>query len=231
MTVAAVIVAGGRGERFGSPDGKQLALLAGRPMLAWTVSAFEACPEVDVIVIVAHPARVAAYADACASPKVTAAVAGGETRQESVAAGLAELPPNVGTVAVHDGARPLITPETIAAAFALLESDDAAAGVVVGHPVFDTLKRVSGEDAVEATVDRSGLWAAQTPQVFRLPVLLDAYERAAADAFSGTDDASLVERAGGRVRMMCGPRDNLKVTVPEDLAFAEAVLRARGRVS
>ncbi len=228
MTVAAVIVAGGTGERFGSPHGKQLAEVAGRPVLSWSVGAFEACDLIDAIVVVADPGRVAEYAEAARTRKTVAVVPGGETRQRSVSAGLAALPPGVEVVVVHDGARPLVTPETIAGALRALEGRPGLAGVVVGHPQYDTVKRVAGHDEVLETVDRSGLWIAQTPQVFGIEALRAAYESASAEGYMGTDDASLVERAGGRVMMVRGPRENIKVTVPEDLLIAEAVLKARG---
>lgn len=227
MSAFAIVVAGGTGERFGSASGKQLAEVADRPVVAWAVAAFEACPGIDGIVVVAHPDRLQSYAEAVASPKVVAVVAGGATRQESAAAGLAEVPADAVFVAVHDGARPLVTPAVIAEALRVLEEDESSDGVVVGHPVFDTLKRVEG-DAVRATVDRDGLWVAQTPQVFRTAALRKAYRTAEADGFLGTDDASLVERVGGRVRMVTGPRENIKVTVAEDAAVVDAILRARG---
>jgi 2-C-methyl-D-erythritol 4-phosphate cytidylyltransferase len=228
VSVAAVIVAGGVGERFGAPGGKQLAMVCGKPVVAWSAAAFDACERVDHVVLVAHPERLEEYAAALPAAKLRASVPGGATRQDSVEAGLEALPDGVDVVAVHDGARPLVTPETIARALDALSSDRDLAGVVVGHPQFDTVKRVFAENEVGATVDRNGLWAAQTPQVFRLGVLREAYRRAAADGFVGTDDSSLVERIGGRVRMLRGPRENIKVTVPEDLIVVEAVLGSRG---
>lgn len=228
MTVAAIIVAGGTGERFGSAAGKQLAEAAGRPLLSWSVAAFERCSSVDAIIVVAHPDRLEEYAAAVHGDKLLGVVAGGETRQDSVANGLAAIPGGADVVAVHDGARPLVVPETIASAVALLGEDGDLDGAVVGHPMFDTVKRTTPDGTVIGTLDRSDLWVVQTPQVFRARVLRDAYARASAEGFSGTDDASLVEHAGGRVRMVTGPRENIKVTVAGDLAVVEAVLRARG---
>jgi 2-C-methyl-D-erythritol 4-phosphate cytidylyltransferase len=233
VTVAAVIVAGGVGERFGAPAGKQLAEAAGAPLLSWTLRAFEACGEVDDVVLVTHPDRVALYATEAVEPyalrKVVAVVGGGIRRQDSVAAGLAALPPATSIVAVHDGARPLVTPPTIASAVAALAADETLDGVVVGHPVFDTLKDVTPDLLVATTVDRTRLWVAQTPQVFRRDALVSAFAAAEDEGYTGTDDASLVERAGGRVLMFEGPRDNIKVTVAEDLAAVRAVLDARER--
>jgi 2-C-methyl-D-erythritol 4-phosphate cytidylyltransferase len=236
MSVTAVIVAGGRGERFGSAEGKQLAKVAGRPLLSWSVAAFDACELVDAIVLVAHPDRIAEYREAARSGKLHAVVAAGETRQESVANGLAAVPEATDVVAVHDGARPLVTPETVRHALSVLAAHPELAGAVVGHPMIDTVKRVGGRstqdcgpDIVARTVHRHGLWVAQTPQVFRLDPLREAYAQANARRFLGTDDSQLVERAGGRVKMVRGSRDNIKVTVPEDLVIVEAVLQARKR--
>lgn len=225
---AAVVVAGGSGERFGRPGGKQLAEVAGLPLVAHTLRAFDACEAVGAVVLVCHPDRIEDYrreaVEAPAVRKVVAVVAGGGTRRASVAAGLAALPAACTQVAVHDGARANIHPGSIAEAFDALDADPALDGAVVGHPAYDTVKEVGEEGLVTGTPDRSRLWIAQTPQVFRLPALLRAHERAREDGFEGTDDASLVERIGGRVRMVEGSRWNLKVTVPEDLAVMETLL-------
>ena len=231
---AAVIVAGGEGERFGDPRGKQLALVAGLPVLAHTLRAFQRCEAVDVIVVVTHPDRVEAYAEAigpAGAGKVVAVVPGGATRTASVAAGLAALPAGCLAVAVHDGARAAVTPDTIAASFTSLFADPLLDGVVVGHPAFDTIKEASEVGRIVSTPDRSRLWIAQTPQTFRLDALLRAHERAAAEGFQGTDDAALVERCGGVVAMLEGPRWNIKVTVPEDLVVLSALLAEREKAA
>ncbi len=227
MTVSAIIVAGGVGERFGREGGKQLATVVGAPVLAHTLEAFESASAVDDVIVVVHPERVAEFAAQVAGfDKVGGIVAGGDTRQASVAAGLEVLTADADVVVVHDGARPLVTPEVIDAAIALLR-DGGVDGVVVGHPAYDTIKRVDSDGAVIATEDRSTLWVAQTPQVFRSETIRVAYAAAEEEGFLGTDDASLVERDGGRVVMLLGPRDNLKVTVPEDLLVVERVLESR----
>lgn len=228
---AAIIVAGGSGERFGHSEGKQLAVVAGRPVLAWTVEAFGRAPEIDLIVVVCPESRSAEYRAALDTPgqgtgsSVTFAPSGA-TRQDSVASGLAVLPATVSIVAVHDGARPLVTPELIGLAVDALAQDATADGAVVGHAVVDTVKVISSGAIVE-TPDRSTLWAAQTPQVFRRGPLVSAYEAAARDGFVGTDDSSLLERVGARVVLVDGPRDNVKVTHAEDLAIVEQVLARR----
>lgn len=229
---AAIIVAGGSGERTGLGNGKQLALLGGRPVLQHTVAAFDACAAIDEIVVVVHPDRVDEYravaVDPVGSGKIAAVVAGGETRQASVAAGLAAVSTSADVVCVHDGARPLITPDVIADALQMLHATPELAGVVVGHPAYDTLKSVDAGAGITGTLDRSRIWVAQTPQVFRAQSLRAAYAAAEADGFVGTDDASLVERMGDALAMVAGPRDNVKITVPEDVLLVEQMLKARG---
>lgn len=227
--VAAVIVAGGTGERLGLASGKQLAVLGERPVLAWTVETFCGVPSVEFLVVVCPPDRVEEYgreAVEAVGPSIPVlVVAGGQTRQESVAAGIAEVPVEYAVIVVHDGARPLVEVDTVQRCVQALLAGDFD-GVVVGHPSVDTLKLVDG-DRITHTPPREAYWAVQTPQAFRSAALRAAHAAAAIDGFVGTDDASLVERAGGDVRVIEGPRDNIKITLPEDLAFAEAVLRHR----
>lgn len=228
---AAIIAAGGTGERSGLSSGKQLALVLGRPVLSHTLAAFVACDDIDEIVVVATPSRLDEYLESVPelhSEKVCAIVAGGETRQASVAAGVAEVSASADVILVHDGARPLISPELISAVTNALLTDPSRVGLVVGHPAYDTLKRVDRDRVIVETPDRTVVWAAQTPQVFRAAALREAYEAAALGGYSGTDDASLVERMGGTVAMFPGPRDNIKVTVPEDLLVVERLLALRG---
>jgi 2-C-methyl-D-erythritol 4-phosphate cytidylyltransferase len=128
---------------------------------------------------------------------------------------------------VHDGARAAVTPDTIAATFAALQADPSIDGVVIGYHALDTIKEADDDGRVVSTPDRSRLWVAQTPQTFRLRSLLEAHERAALEGFEATDDSALVERFGGVVAMLEGPRWNIKVTVPEDIAVLEALLCTR----
>lgn len=213
-----------------APGGKQLAVVAGHPVLWWTLRAVAASPHLSEIVVVSHPDRVGEYVDAAIAPlglgERVRVVPGGNTRQDSVAQGLRAVSADSEFVVVQDGARPLLTPQMIADVLEPLIADAGWAGAVVGYPAVDTLKLVEGAQAV-ATPDRSQYWAVQTPQAFRAEALHSAYAAAAAEGFVGTDDASLVERVGGRVTLVQGPRDNLKVTVPEDLLFVEAALRFR----
>lgn len=218
-----IIVAAGRSERMGGID-KVFAQLMGRPLLVWTLTAFKKCDEIDGIVIVAAPESVGRMHDFVAEwrfPKVAAIVAGGATRQESVRAGL-EAAAEAGIVAVHDGARPLVTPEMITEGIAIARESGAA---LCGVPSRDTVKQAAGEPPVVAeTTDRARTWIAQTPQVFARALLLDAHTRATATA---TDDAGLVEATGHAVRLYEGSAWNLKVTTQEDLIVAEALLRER----
>ena len=231
--VCAIIVAGGCGQRFGRAEGKQLVNVAGKPLMTWSVAAFDRSELVQHIVVVAPGERTAQMRARAVDPygfetPVTFAAAGA-TRQDSTRAGLAAVPAGMDIVAVHDSARPLIRTETIDAALLALEADPELDGVVCGQPAIDTLKRVDADGGQRfcATPDRSLFWTVQTPQVFRTAALRRAFELADAEGFVGTDDSSLVERAGGAVAGFNSPRDNLKVTVPEDLAVVEALLRAR----
>jgi 2-C-methyl-D-erythritol 4-phosphate cytidylyltransferase/2-C-methyl-D-erythritol 2,4-cyclodiphosphate synthase len=218
---AAVVVAAGRGARFGGD--KLSRPLRGRPVLHWTLTAFEACPAIDTITLVVseenREAAAALVADA-GFPRVAAVVVGGAERQESVFRGLRAAPP-AALVAVHDGARPLISPTLIARCVEAAAEHGAAAPAL---PVVDTLKRTDPEGRMRETVDRRPLRAIQTPQVFQWPLLWEAHETAARDGFAGTDDASLVERLGHPVFAVPGDPRNLKITTPEDLALAEALL-------
>jgi 2-C-methyl-D-erythritol 4-phosphate cytidylyltransferase len=136
------------------------------------------------------------------------------------------VPQDTEIVLVHDGARPLVTPQMVAATIAAIDADPAAAGAVIGQPAVDTLKLALG-DHVESTPDRSRYWAVQTPQTFRAAAMRAAFALAEADGFLGTDDAAVVEHAGEKVLLVEGSRDNIKVTVAEDIALVEATLAFR----
>ena len=226
----AVIVAGGSGERFGDPRGKQFVELCGLPLMCWSIMAFDRAASVARIVVVCAPDRADEVEGdvlsrlSLAKPVVLAA--SGATRQDSVRSGLEKAPRDLDFVAVHDAARPLVETEQIEACIAAVREDRALAGAILAARSIDTLKLVEGETII-ATPDRSFYWAAQTPQVFRTPRLVAAHRSAVRDGYQGTDDASLVERLGGRVRVVESTRDNIKITLPEDLAIAEATLMTR----
>lgn len=226
----AVIVAGGVGERFGYARGKQFVNLCGLPLASWSVLAFDRAPSVGHIVIVCPVGRVDETRREVLMPlTLTTPVSfaeAGATRQESVMHGLTALPEGYELVAIHDAARPLISVASIEQCLATVRKDATLDGAICAYRCIDTLKLVEGEDIV-ATPDRSFYWCAQTPQCFRMAAILRAHRAAQRDNHVGTDDASLVERLGGRVRCVESPRDNIKVTMPEDLAVAEASMRRR----
>ena len=228
--VAAVIVAGGSGERFGHPGGKQLLPVCGRPLLTWSIQAFDAVGSVGRIVVVAPGRRIEEYRAQAVEPFDFATpidfVAAGALRQESAMRGVEAVPPSFKFIAMHDGARPIILPETIVHAVNVLKGTLDADGVVCGHPAIDTLKVVDGGTVV-GTPERAMFFVAQTPQIFHADVLRQAHQAAMEEGFVGTDDSSLVERVGGRVRLVNCPRDNIKLTVPEDLPSVQAFLRER----
>ena len=220
----AIVVAAGQGVRFGD-DGvpKAFRPLGGLPMYVHSLRAFEAVPSIAGIVLVV-PVNWQEYAIEHTLGEATRAMVeitpGGDTRQASVRAGLHIVPADAEQIVVHDAARPLVTPELIEAALTGLKD---AAGAICAVPLADTLKRTK-ETVVEGTLEREGLWRAQTPQAFRAPALRAAHTSTAADGLEATDDASLVERAGGRVIVVQGDERNIKVTTPAELELAEALL-------
>ena len=220
----AIIPAGGSGQRMGLPLPKQFHELAGCPILIHTLKAFEAAASIDEIIVVApadHCDQVRAMVARFGLTRVGQVVAGGATRQDSVRAGVNHVAVDTDFVVVHDGARPFVTPELIDGCLAAARESGAALAAV---PVRDTLKRVGEEGLVAGTVDRSVLWQAQTPQVVRLDLLRRAYGAVDEDGFVGTDEASLLEHIGCPVRVVEGSERNLKITRPEDLHIAEALL-------
>jgi len=218
----AVVVAAGLSQRMAGLD-KVTTPLAGRAMVLHSLLALEHCDRIDEIVVVTRAAleeQVHQLAESAGCTKVKRVVRGGETRAESSRHGLAALPPDVELILVHDSARPLVTPDLVA------RVADAAAASGAAIPALEpvsTIKRQEGGLAV-GTLERSTLREAQTPQAFRREVLAKAFVRAAKDHFEGTDEASLVERMGVPVAIVPGERRNIKITVPEDLAVAEALL-------
>jgi 2-C-methyl-D-erythritol 4-phosphate cytidylyltransferase len=214
MSVWAILVAAGRGERLGLDRPKAFANLGDEPLLAESLRRLEACPWIDAMVLVAppgweEPAILLADEEGCG--KVRACVAGGAERSDSVRAGLAEAAEDALVILVHDAARPLVTDDVVERVLAPLS--EGWDGAVPGLPVGDTLKRVGAEGGVEETISRDGLWAVQTPQAFTA----DALRRAHAGDSDATDDAGLVEAAGGRVKVVEGDPKLIKVTTTADL--------------
>ena len=228
MPAYVLIPAAGRAARFSSTgENKVFALLGGRPVLYWTALAFAGHPKIDGIVVVAGPTEVSRCREALAGvDKVLAVVAGGQTRQDSVAIGLFALggDPN-DLILVHDAARPLVTEAVIDRCLAgAAEFGNAVAAL----PVTDTLKAVDTSLVVQRTVDRDGLWAMQTPQTFSLGTLFEAHSAARTLGWTGTDEAALVEQFSEEpVHLVLGDPANLKITRSEDLPLAEALWQSR----
>jgi len=222
-SVGAIIAAAGRGQRFGEGD-KLFAPLAGRPLIAHTLMAFEVCQAVNTVVLVLaeeNLERGCRLVDAAGFDKVAVICPGGPRRQDSVRLGLEALP-ECRWVVVHDGARPLVSATLIEAGLAAAAEMGAAIAAV---PLADTLKEVTGGGLITRTLDRRNLWAAQTPQVFDYELLREAHGRAQGEV---TDDAALVEALGRRVKVFPGSPRNLKVTTAADLALAQTLVAQGG---
>jgi 2-C-methyl-D-erythritol 4-phosphate cytidylyltransferase len=240
-----VVAAAGIGRRLGDQGAKALVPLAGRSLLAHAVEAMEANRCVTAVVVVAHPDALGATAKLLADEgfaKVVAVVAGGPTRQASVAAGLAAMPPGPTFLAVHDAARPLPGPGSVDRLLEVLNAARSGppsgspeplrpAGVVPGVPVVDTVRRVDGDQRSRGIVDRDQLRAVQTPQLFVREALEAAHRRARLDGVEASDEAALVELAGHPVLVVPGSHENLKVTTALDLLVAEALLNRARRPS
>ena len=229
-TVYGLIVAGGKGTRFGGPTPKQYLPLAGVPMLVRTLRVFEACKAIDAIVLtVPEPdfsyVRESLLAAAGLGKNILLS-AGGRRRQDSVFNGLASIPEDDSLVVIHDAVRPLVTGECITAC---VEAAARHGACIAAVPAWDTLKQVTAAGTIEATLPREKVWLAQTPQAFRTGLIRSAHESARRQQVHGTDDASLVERMGTAVHLVPGDRRNFKITTGEDLAFAEALLEVPAR--
>jgi len=222
MPAVAILVAAGRGERMGADRPKAFLELGGQPLLLRAALAFEDAPSVQHVVAVVPEAHVAPARDMLRPlGKLLAVVPGGPRRQDSVLEGLKPVPEGFsGVVLVHDAARPLVDVSLIEAVTLAADEEGAAVPVLA---LVDTVKRVRDGSVVE-TLDREELGAAQTPQGFRLDLLVSAYEAAFRDQLTITDEAMAVERLGSRVRAVAGSPRNRKITTPEDLAWAESLV-------
>ena len=223
---AAVVVAAGRSERMGKE--KLLLPLAGQAVLARTLLAVEQAERIDEIILVTREDLMLPFAELCKQiglKKPVKIIKGGDIRTKSVLAGALETDPRTELIAVHDAARPLITPELIDAVVESAELTGASAPAI---PVTDTVKVADESGIVRATPDRATLFAVQTPQVFAADLLKAALQSAIADGATITDDCSAVERLGKEVHLTEGSEENIKITTPVDLAIAEAILQRRG---
>jgi 2-C-methyl-D-erythritol 4-phosphate cytidylyltransferase len=219
---SAIIVAAGKSERMGTGTDKAFLSLGNRPVVAWSLIAFEKCPDIDrIILVVRKEQQLAAKAVAkmFGISKLVAVVPGGNKRQESVQAGLAVCDVDTRFVVVHDGARPCVTPEVISEVVKLAKRVGAA---TVGRRMTDTVKRVEKGTLVSATEDREKLWAVQTPQAFNFRVLQNAYKSLGKNDV--TDDCQAVELSGEAVRIYENREPNFKITTVEDLQIASALL-------
>ena len=227
MTTAAIIVAAGSGQRFGNV-GKSFAITGGVPMAWWSLTAASEAETIDEIVLVCgehSQAAARALLDFFISTKPVTLAIGGARRQDSTLAGMAATSASVDLVAIHDAARPLVTPELFDRVIEAARENRAA---IVAVPVSDTIKRVVN-DVVLETVPRDELVSVQTPQAFSKALLLDAFASAAESGATVTDEASLIESLGSEVHVVPGRNDNIKVTYPSDLILIEALLRARAQ--
>jgi len=222
---AAIIVAGGKGLRFGGDIRKQYLLLNRRPILWWSLSAFERCPSIESITLVVpgeDVRRVNAQARAWKFRKLAAVVPGGVSRADSVRQGLQHIPQNSRYVAVHDAVRPLVTPVLIENVIRQTRKTKAA---LAACPSKDTVKIADARGCVASSPSRDRVWLAQTPQIFERHVLERAHRQGR--HWPVTDDAQLVERLGIRVKLVESSSENIKVTVPIDLIMARKILEAR----
>ncbi len=227
MKVVAIVPAAGESKRMG--EKKELLLLGGKPILAHTLKPLEDHPQISEIILVVDEKSI----EKCKSEivekyvfkKVKEVVVGGKERQDSVYNGLQKITKDCDIVLIQDGARPFLTEDLITRSIEEVEKHNAAA---VAVSCIDTIKFAHKEkDMALETLDREYLWMAQTPQTFRYELILKAYEKAEEDNFKGTDDASLVERMGVPVKIVRGSYDNIKITTPQDLILAEAILAKR----
>jgi 2-C-methyl-D-erythritol 4-phosphate cytidylyltransferase len=220
-----VVVAAGKSERMGVGIDKAFLNLGTKPVLAFSLQAFEDCPEIEGVILVVRKDRLDAargLVQVFGCSKVQRIVAGGSCRQESVANGLAELPEGVSLVAVHDGARPCVRAELISETLKCAKRYGSGVAAV---KVTDTLKEVQHGFVVSKTVDRLKLWAVQTPQSFKVDLLREAFSKLGAQKKQVTDEAMAVELLGKQVHLVPSSPSNLKVTTPEDMLFAEALLK------
>ncbi len=223
--ISMVVAAAGQGRRMGAGRNKLMLELAGEPILVHTLARLQASPLIAEMVMVASPDEMSVWVDQMGLPerfpKLSAIVAGGRERQDSVFRGLKAVSAQSRWVGVHDGARPFVSEQELEDVIGAAKNCKAA---LLAVPVKETIKRVE-QNTVSATLERSSLWAAQTPQVFAHALIMEAYQAAERDGYYGTDDASLVERLGVPVAIVQGSYRNIKITTPEDLWVAQALWR------
>ncbi|RIW30013.1 2-C-methyl-D-erythritol 4-phosphate cytidylyltransferase [Bacillus salacetis] len=228
MKYQVIIPAAGQGKRMKAGKNKLLLELDGRPILFHTLDVFENDPECEGIILAIHEddkETLEKLAEKHKLSKIKRMVIGGKERQDSVYNALKSVQ-DAEMILVHDGARPFIAQSTIKE---LVKGAETRGAAIAAAPVKDTIKKAAG-GIVQETIERSSLWQVQTPQAFRIGLLTEAHQRAEREGFTGTDDASLVERLGEEVGIVESDYDNIKITTPEDLYFAEAILAKRRQI-
>jgi 2-C-methyl-D-erythritol 4-phosphate cytidylyltransferase len=226
MKVSVVIPAAGLGTRMGGIK-KPYMDIAGKPILAYTLGAFQRCPFIDSIVIVTakgDESRCIQDIKTYGIDKPFSIVAGGDTRQESVFNALRELSSNTDIVVIHDAVRPLLTENMIIQS---IDNANLYGSAIVAVPVKDTIKESDDDGFVAKTLNRRKLWAIQTPQTFKYDLIMKAHLYARNNNIQATDDAFLVEQIGHKVKLIMGSYENIKITTPDDLAIAKAILESR----
>ncbi|MCX8118875.1 MAG: 2-C-methyl-D-erythritol 4-phosphate cytidylyltransferase [Desulfobacterota bacterium] len=228
MKADAIIVSAGQGLRFMAGRKKQFFSLGGKPLLAHTLAPFEASPLVRGIYLVVGGEDIEYCQKEIVEPyhytKIAKILPGGPERQDSVRNGLEALPPDADLVVIHDGVRPFVSREMIEES---IRSAIRFGAAIVAIPVKDTIKMVHPEGTVLKTLEREFLYQAQTPQTFRTDLIKEAYQKAKEEGYTGTDDASLVERFGKKVYLLPGSYTNIKITTLEDLLLAELLLQRK----
>ena len=222
MKVGAIIPAAGRGKRIGASVPKQFLEIQGKPLLHHTLTVFASCKLIDYVVLVMPQADVDEMGEDWLNKYdiVREVVVGGEQRQDSVYNGFNSLEEGIDIVVVHDGVRPFTTPQMITATVEAAQQHGAA---ITAIPVSDTVKQAA-DGFVKQTVSRDGLWRVQTPQAFQCRLLQQAFKKAKKDSYYGTDEGSLIEYLGKRVRIVPGSELNIKITRKEDLVLGESLL-------
>ena len=226
--VSAIIVAAGGSKRMGTADSKQFIPLLERPVIEYTLGAFQKCGLIKEIVVVSRDQdaqRIKEIADNNGFSKLKSVVSGGDSRAHSVQNGIAAASKKAEYYAIHDGARPLITVEEIER---VCDAAFETGAATLGTPVTDTIKIVDGSDMIESTPLRSQLRAVQTPQVFESELYSFALDNAEDSLDGFTDDCSLIENMGGEVMVVEGNKENIKLTTPIDIIIAESILKSRG---
>jgi len=223
--VVAIIPAGGSGRRMRSQSPKQYLLINGKPVLVHTLLKLQKISLIDDILVVVPEKDILFVRENIKKPyqlnKIRDVIAGGRERQDSVGNGLTGVGEDYDIVVIHDGVRPFVTEEVLSRVI------DAAlhyGAAIAGMPAKDTVKEVHSDGSISRTLDRETIWLAQTPQAFQRRIIQEAYHNAAYDGYYGTDDASLVERLGIPVKMILGNYANIKITTPDDLVLAEALM-------